>query len=269
MNLVEHLNKIDLDTCIKREPIVYKHKPQIYGNWEVISDKPEYRFSKKGKYGKIHYKVLCIGCRKTTKTLPKFLLKSRTSKVCIDCRFKDRLHEMEIVGKILVLFILNYKGESIIHCFNCHVTSLMKTNTLITRKKQSQKESCFQCTNSKIFYEDRVYATLKHQFDQCQKDTRRVRKPERSVWELDFKTFKKLVYDSCFYCGIIGIRNVKDKHSDTRIRINGIDRIDNSKGYLKNNVVTSCFQCNQSKRHLSLDEFREWAKRLCQNMGNW
>ena len=76
----------------------------------------------------------------------------------------------------------------------------------------------------------------------------------------------------CFYCNEKGKKtcvNNESKKERYYIYINGIDRIDNTKGYLKDNVVPSCFICNVAKRNLSLDDFQEWAQRLCQNLGTW
>jgi hypothetical protein len=39
---------------------------------------------------------------------------------------------------------------------------------------------------------------------------------------------------------------------------NGLDRVNNSKGYTRTNVVPCCIICNNAKRTLSLSEFLEW-----------
>ena len=43
---------------------------------------------------------------------------------------------------------------------------------------------------------------------------------------------------------------------------NGIDRVDNSKGYVENNVVPCCKVCNRAKDTMSRDEFLEWIKQV-------
>jgi len=63
--------------------------------------------------------------------------------------------------------------------------------------------------------------------------------------ELQFRNWRDLVLEICFYCG--------SPHSEGRkiagyeLRINGIDRIDNIKGYLRTNVVSCCWMCNKMK----------------------
>lgn len=47
-----------------------------------------------------------------------------------------------------------------------------------------------------------------------------------------------------------------------RLIYNGIDRIDNAKGYTIENSVTCCKRCNFAKRNMSYDEFISWGKKL-------
>lgn len=42
----------------------------------------------------------------------------------------------------------------------------------------------------------------------------------------------------------------------------GLDRIDSTKGYTMDNLVSCCETCNRAKRHMSLAEFREWKNSL-------
>lgn len=53
---------------------------------------------------------------------------------------------------------------------------------------------------------------------------------------LTFPIFQQLVQDKCYYC-----------HHKIDSEVNGIDRIDNSKGYTPDNCVTCCEMCNIMK----------------------
>ena len=74
-------------------------------------------------------------------------------------------------------------------------------------------------------------------------------------FELSEEDFKKLITDNCFYCGIkpSTVRNTGSARST--FVYNGIDRVDNLKGYEKNNVVTCCEKCNRMKGILGKEEF--------------
>lgn len=44
--------------------------------------------------------------------------------------------------------------------------------------------------------------------------------------------------------------------------VNGIDRVDNTKGYSVENCVAACRRCNVAKADMAPDQFREWASRV-------
>ena len=43
---------------------------------------------------------------------------------------------------------------------------------------------------------------------------------------------------------------------------NGIDRVDNTRGYTLDNVVPCCFKCNRAKDTMTKEEFLEWVGRV-------
>ena len=83
--------------------------------------------------------------------------------------------------------------------------------------------------------------------------------------------FKKLIDDSCSYCGVKLYSVTKSygmrKKSNGEYRYNGIDRIDSNKGYNADNVVTCCEICNKAKRDLSIESFNSWINRLIEFRG--
>lgn len=60
--------------------------------------------------------------------------------------------------------------------------------------------------------------------------------------------FDLIVFNDCHYCGKKGP--------------NGIDRNDNSKGYINGNCVPCCKHCNYVKGDLSIKDFNTWTKRF-------
>lgn len=43
--------------------------------------------------------------------------------------------------------------------------------------------------------------------------------------------------------------------------VNGIDRADSNRGYIKENCLPCCETCNKAKRDLAIDDFYNWLKR--------
>lgn len=54
-----------------------------------------------------------------------------------------------------------------------------------------------------------------------------------------------LISSPCAYCGQI------------QENFNGLDRVNNSKGYTVNNVVSCCTRCNQAKNTMTIKEFKK------------
>ena len=81
-------------------------------------------------------------------------------------------------------------------------------------------------------------------------------------FELPYETVERLVRGSCYYCGVIGGNLKKTKNLKEGFRHNGIDRVDSSKNYTEENVVSCCGACNISKRDMSAKEFIFMAMRI-------
>ncbi len=43
---------------------------------------------------------------------------------------------------------------------------------------------------------------------------------------------------------------------------NGVDRLDNAKGYTLENSVPCCKHCNIAKRSMTVDEFKQWISKV-------
>lgn len=68
----------------------------------------------------------------------------------------------------------------------------------------------------------------------------------------------RLFSSPCNYCGQIDIRTRDNKLANC----NGIDRVDNRKGYTPENVVSSCRICNRAKSNLPEQEYRLWIDQV-------
>lgn len=84
-------------------------------------------------------------------------------------------------------------------------------------------------------------------------------------WLLSNEQFDLLTSGYCYYCGV----EPKQIHTASRnckqiqqIIYNGIDRIDNSRGYEPDNVVSCCKICNRAKDVMSKENFLIWVKRV-------
>ena len=85
-------------------------------------------------------------------------------------------------------------------------------------------------------------------------------------FSLSIEDFSSLVSSDCVYCGEApkevlartgNFYGENHKIVDSGLRAHGIDRIDNSIGYVVDNCVSCCERCNRSKLTMTVDEFRD------------
>jgi hypothetical protein len=74
--------------------------------------------------------------------------------------------------------------------------------------------------------------------------------------------FNNLLKSICFYCGCNPSQTVKSRSSLPDLIYNGIDRINNSKGYTLDNCVACCRWCNASKSNLTSEYFINKCKEV-------
>lgn len=77
-------------------------------------------------------------------------------------------------------------------------------------------------------------------------------------WALSRNECKILFQQSCYYCGSLpsNRRNHYGRRTDKGSYVfSGIDRVDNLKGYIVDNVVPCCRKCNRAKDTMTQEEF--------------
>lgn len=84
-------------------------------------------------------------------------------------------------------------------------------------------------------------------------------------FELNRDVFVKIVYSNCFYCGAKPTREFGNKNCNGKIICNGVDRLDNSLGYVLENCVPACKSCNLSKHKRGYEEFILHAKSIIEH----
>jgi len=80
-------------------------------------------------------------------------------------------------------------------------------------------------------------------------------KRRKLEWSLEDDQAVALLRSPCFFCGHL------------RQPFNGIDRLDNDRGYVEDNVVSCCSTCNHAKCKMSVSDFQAWLDRLAKHQG--
>lgn len=87
-------------------------------------------------------------------------------------------------------------------------------------------------------------------------------KKRKRIWDLTEDQFEKLTSSECEYCGAPPGQISRNKRCGVHYVYNGVDRIDNGKGYSIDNVVSCCKSCNLMKGRMSREEFLDVVRRI-------
>ena len=87
-------------------------------------------------------------------------------------------------------------------------------------------------------------------------------------WSLSDEIVKKLISQPCFYCKVPPKAHTFAKKLNGDFKSNGLDRINNNKGYIEGNIVPCCADCNRAKGTMSFSEFKEFINRVSKHFPN-
>lgn len=131
----------------------------------------------------------------------------------------------------------------------------------VTSCKCLQKEICRETI--KIAREYNKLPEGESEFRCLYRDYRSNSEKKNRTFNLSLEEFRSLASGNCFYCGVEPFNSTNhSERSNGKFIYNGIDRVDNEKGYEKDNVVSCCKICNHAKHTLSQKEFMEYLYRI-------
>lgn len=125
---------------------------------------------------------------------------------------------------------------------------LQKHNIAIVKKNRSDIQKDNMPAKRKLYYKYKLSA-----------------KNRNYEFKLSFEEFLKLTQQNCFYCNTQPMQ--EERYNSHHCYIyNGVDRFDNSKGYIMDNVVTCCKICNQMKSSMSGHDFIKQINKISNNI---
>lgn len=105
----------------------------------------------------------------------------------------------------------------------------------------------------------------KHHIRSIRKHMKSSAKQRGYIFDLSYDDVKELVTQPCYYCGSTYSNCHRSKSNEQEygaFYYNGIDRVDNDIGYIKDNVVSCCATCNRAKSTMSQTEFYNWIQKV-------
>ena len=155
------------------------------------------------------------------------------------------------------------KGRVFWSCLcSCKKEKLVRAENLINNNNRKSRS----CGCKKI---SRRFNTLGLEYDTGAKNRlfrtyKEMAARRNHVFEISREHFLILTTMICYYCGKPPrqISRSKYPYALKEYSYNGIDRVDNSKGYIEGNVVACCKKCNWAKREYSVKDFLEWVEEV-------
>lgn len=119
-------------------------------------------------------------------------------------------------------------------------------------------ENCYK--SQKIMHELHALPSGRSAYNRLKRTYIKNAKERKLPFSLSDQEFKALTSAICHYCKEPPKQKVYEK-SGTYV-YNGIDRMDNEKGYTKENSVSCCKRCNRAKGAYSYSDFISWIRRI-------
>lgn len=123
-----------------------------------------------------------------------------------------------------------------------------------TNLNRGRTKSCSRCPRIKNYTEaafNKVYLSYSNMASK-----------RGLCFELTKEDVRILTSRNCFYCGVEPGNLSKSKYGTGSYSYNGIDRMNNEIGYIKQNVVPCCKMCNFAKGKNSFKDFRNYLVRI-------
>lgn len=234
-----------------------------FGKWTVI------KFAEKNDNG------IWWECKCNCGTIRKILSNSLKYGHSKSCGCGRRGYRLDLTGqKFGRLTVIKYFGKDKYKCnmweclCECGNSKIVRGTVLVNERSKS----C-GCFNKERTTETHRKEKGESGFHMVLSSYKNNAKKRNITFNLTIKEFKKLTKGNCFYCNTkpsnvscIISRMTKKGIEWSKYVYNGIDRIDNSKGYTVNNCVSCCGQCNYAKKDMDIIQFKEWIKKMYKHM---
>lgn len=136
----------------------------------------------------------------------------------------------------------------------CKCTCGGTTSVAGNHLKAGKVQSC-GCLQKELARERRLLSEGEASFNAIFRSYKYGAEKRGLSFNLDKATFKALTKGDCAYCGAPPEKTRINNRQSTPYIYNGVDRVDNTKGYEEGNVVSCCYFCNTAKSTCSQEGF--------------
>jgi hypothetical protein len=165
-------------------------------------------------------------------------------------------------GRLLVIRYEKKHRQWLCLC-DCGGKAFRQANKL----KTGAHKSC-GCLVSEVASKSKPERWIPQATERCLYSSYRAGARTRKIeFDITFEEALHLFTSNCYYCGAAPsqVRKDRSKAGNRHFLYNGIDRKNAAKGYVVNNIVAACGQCNLAKGVTNMADFREWLKAVYQH----
>jgi len=239
----------------KREPVLFVEVGQRFGGCIVLD--ADIRVPRHGRVKTIRAAKLRCHCgAEFVRTLSALLAWENPSCGCVNGRFMDRMGQR--FGKLVVIQRL----ENVPNGGGTRWLCRCDCGTEIPATGSSLSAGHTQSCGCKRRRPKTGYLPGEASKNKVLLGYKQGAQSRGYDWDLPDEDFFRLIVLDCFYCGAPPSCTLIASPNSGEFTYNGLDRRDNSKGYVLENVVTCCKICNHAKKDLTFDDFMAWIARL-------
>ena len=137
---------------------------------------------------------------------------------------------------------------------DCGYVGINKRFGCVKRQKM-----CSQCKKKNTF---KIKDPGKSAFNNLYRSYQKGAEKRHYEFKLTKNDFELLTKKNCYYCGGVP-NNIQKALKGKEIYVyNGIERVDNTRGYLSKNCVSCCKKCNSFKLNTSVEDFLNHIKKI-------
>lgn len=169
-------------------------------------------------------------------------------KVSIGCKY-NRLTVLEKVGRDK-----NFNSLWLCRC-DCGKEKVFTGTSLTRLTRPTRSCGCYVSEINGVGDGEAAFNSLYRRYIKRDKDKNRESSLPKEI-------FRILTKSNCFYCGRAPSQSLSFKTTVGAYIYNGLDRLDNSKGYTIKNSLPCCKTCNYMKNDMNAYDFLEHIKKI-------
>jgi hypothetical protein len=192
------------------------------------------------------------------------------------CGCLKKSHFIDLTGqKFNKLTLVKYIGQNNQKCFiyeaKCDCGNFIRAEGNDIKSNRIKSCGCLKTIKAmKKCLENPYLMMIKNTYSDY-----RIKARQRNYnFDITLEYFSEKIKEKCYYCNSEP-KNIKKpskrrkwKENQVVLAYNGLDRVDNTKGYTVENTVSCCSMCNIAKSKTDVNVFYQWVNDVYINLKN-